>query len=219
MASCRVMRSRSVVPPMPREVNSDSAARWSWTPRAGRAAMSLGSSTLMVRGVFGTEKQHELVAGAAHVACADGHDGVSGTRFAQEELNAVLHGAEIVHVLVAGFTDGVGQGFAGDSRNGLFAGGVDVGQHQDVGLIESATEFVPEVLGSRVPVGLEEDEDTVELAAASCFERGSDFDGVMAVIVDDGDIVDDAFDIKAAADAGELSETFADQVAGHVEIE
>jgi hypothetical protein len=32
----------------------------------------------------------------------------------------------------------------------------------------------------------------------------------MAVVVDDGDVVDDAFDIEAAAYAGKLREPFAD---------
>jgi hypothetical protein len=35
----------------------------------------------------------------------------------------------------------------------------------------------------------------------------------MAVVVDHGDVVDDALDVEAAADAGKFGEAFADEVA------
>lgn len=69
------------------------------------------------------------------------------------------------------------------------------------------------MLGTRKSVGLEENEGAVELADARGFERGANFDGVMAVVVDDGDIVDDALDIEAATDACKFGEAFADQIA------
>jgi hypothetical protein len=59
---------------------------------------------------------------------------------------------------------------------------------------------------------LEQDEQAIELAATCCFESGADFGGVMTVVIDDGDVVDDALDVKAAAHAGKLSEAFADEV-------
>src|SRR5580692_360862 len=215
MASCFVMRSRSLVPPMPREV---SAARevpcFSWTPSSGNAATILGSSMRMVRwlvrGMLRPEEDHQFVAGAADVSGADGHDGVAGAGFAQQKFDAGLHRAEIVDVLVAGFADGVGERFTGDAGDGRFARGVDIQQHQNVGLIESAAEVVPEMLGARKAVGLEEDQQTIELAAAGGFEGSANFDRVMAVIVDHGDVVDDSFDVETAAHAGEFRESFAD---------
>src|SRR5258707_7653264 len=96
MDSWSLMRRRSVAPPMARDVSSASEeARRSSTLSPGRAATILGSSMRMGSGVFGAEQNHELVAGAADVSSADGQDGVEGTGFAQQVLDAFLHGAEV----------------------------------------------------------------------------------------------------------------------------
>ena len=57
------------------------------------------------------------------------------------------------------------------------------------------------------------------MAAAGGFERGANFDGMVAVIVDQRDAVDGALDFEPAAHAGETFEARANQVGGHVEIE
>src|SRR5689334_2696721 len=41
----------------------------------------------------------------------------------------------------------------------------------------------------------------------------------MAVVVNDGNVGDDTFDVETAANAGESGKTFADEVRGNVEIE
>src|SRR5215831_4059041 len=74
------------------------------------------------------------------------------------------------------------------------------------------------MLGAGITVGLEEDQQAVELAAASSFERGFDLGRMMAVIINDGDVVDRALDVEAAADATEFGEAFADQLGGNVEV-
>src|SRR4029077_4439485 len=104
-------------------------------------------------------------------------------------------------------------------RNGRLTGGVDVGEHQHVGLVEGAAEFLPQMLRARVAMWVEEHQQTIELANAGSFQRGPDFGGVMAVIIDYRDVVDGAFDVEAAADAREFAEAFADQFRGNVEIE
>jgi len=52
---------------------------------------------------------------------------------------------------------------------------------------------------------LEEHEEAVELATAGSFERGANFGGVVAVVVDNSDVVDGALDVKASADSTKLS--------------
>ncbi len=134
----------------------------------------------------------------------------------QEKLNSRLHRAEIVNVFVPGVANGGGQSFAGDARNWGFACGIDVQQHQHVGLIEGPAELVPEVLGAREPMRLEEHEQAIELAASRGFERGANFGGMVAVIVNDGDVVNDALDVEAAANAGEFRQAFADQIGWNI---
>src|SRR5713101_785421 len=203
--SCFLMRRRSVVPPMVRDVSSASEeARRSSTPSSERAAMILVSSMRMGSGMLGPQQNHEFVAGAADVAGTDGQDGVERTRFAQQVLDAFLHGAKVEHVFVASLANGGGQGFAGDAGDSRLAGGVNVGEHQHVSLIKGAAEFVPQMLRARVTVRLEEQQQAIELANARGFERGADFGGVMAVIVDHGNVVDRAFNVEAPADSREL---------------
>src|ERR1700676_4357934 len=127
--SCLGLRGRSGVPPMAREVCAARAIPGCSSTRSSDSAeTSVGSARRMRGGMLRCKEDHEVVAGAADVACADGEDGVAGAGFAEEKLDAVLHGVEIVDIFVAGFADGRGESFAGDTGNGLLAGGVDVGK-------------------------------------------------------------------------------------------
>src|SRR5215831_3004356 len=68
-------------------------------------------------------------------------------------------------------------------------------------------------------VRLKQHQQAVELAAAGGFERGLDLRGMMAVVIDDGDVVDRTFDVETAADSGKVLQTPANQFGGNVEIE
>src|SRR5262249_55760502 len=113
-------------------------------------------------------------------------------------------------VFVACFANCGGKRLAGNSGNRIFTRGIDVGQNEDVSLIESLAEVVPEMLRARETVRLKKDEQAIELAAAGCLKRGANLCWVMPVIVNDGDIGDDTLNVKAASNAGELGEAFAD---------
>src|SRR6267378_3595617 len=220
MLSCLPMRSRSVVPPMPRQVHSAREVPWrSSTSSFASPATILGSLMRMVRWMLRSEQDHQLVARAAHAACTDGQDGVTRARLLEQKNDAFLHGAKIMHVLMASLADGVSERFARHTGEGCFAGGIDVDQNEDVGLVESAAEFVPEMLCACVTMRLKEHQQPIELAAARCFQRGTDFHRVVSVVIDDGDVVHDAFDVKPPAHPGKFSETFADQIRGNIQIE
>src|ERR1700722_12832484 len=147
MALCFVMRSKSVMPPMPREVSSaKEVAGFSCTPSSGSATTIWESSMRMMCRMLGPQEDHQFVARAADVSRTDRKYRVAWTRFSQHELDARLHRAEVVNVFVAGFANAIGERFAGDAGNRGFAGGVDVQQHQYVSLIERPAEFVPEML-------------------------------------------------------------------------
>src|SRR5277367_2499908 len=165
-----------------------------------------------------SQKNHQFVAGAADVSGADGHNRVAGASFAQQKFDSVLHRPEIVDVFVSGFADGRGQRLTGDAGDWRFARGIDVEQHEHVGLIEGAAELVPEMLRARKAVRLKENEQAVELAATRRFERGANFGGVMAVVVDHGDVVHDTLQVEPASHAGKFRESFAYQVSRNVEI-
>src|SRR2546426_5261644 len=192
---------------MPKDVRPASAAPcFSSTFISASLATILGSRMRMGYRMLRSKQNHEFIAGPADIASADGKDGVSGTRLLQQVLDTFLHGVKIVDVLVAGLANGDRKRVAGHSRDWRFAGRVDVEQHENVRLIKSATEFVPKVLRAGVAMGLKEHEQAIELAASCRFERGANLDRMMAVIIDHGDVVDHALDVKTAAYAGKFNE-------------
>src|ERR1700760_2416219 len=96
MPSCFLMRRRSVVPPIPSDVSSDSAVpERNSTPSSGNAARIFGLSMRMVEGVLRSEQYHQLVAGAADAARTYGQDSVARPRFFEKMFDALLHGREI----------------------------------------------------------------------------------------------------------------------------
>src|SRR5258706_2262030 len=212
-----LMRSRSVVPPMPSEVRPASAALFrnsTWI--SASSATILGSLMRMMRRMLRSQQNHEFIACPADVARADGKDSVPGTRLFQQVLDAFLHRSKIVDVLVPGFANGAQKRFTRHAWDGRFAGRIDIEQHENIRLIERAAEFIPKVLSAGVAMRLKEHEQAIELAAAGGFERGADLDRVMTIVIDHGDVIYRALDVKAAPHAGKFNEAFADKATRNV---
>src|SRR5665213_1497677 len=74
------------------------------------------------------------------------------------------------------------------------------------------------MFGARVAVRLEENQHAVKVAPTRGFESGANLSGVVAVIVDDGDVIDHAFHVKSAADSRKFFEAHANQFGRHVEV-
>ena len=165
-----------------------------------------------MRRILRSQQKHEFIARPADVASANGQDGVPGTRLFQQVLDAFLHRAKIVDVLVSGFANGARKRFTRHAWDGRFTGCVDIEQHENIRLIERAAEFIPKVLGAGVAMRLKEDEQAIELAASGRLERGADLDRVMTVVIDHRDVVNYALDVKTPAHTGKFDEPFADQV-------
>src|SRR2546421_9032580 len=117
---------------------------------------------------------------------------------------------------MAGFANGARKHFTRHPWDGRFAGRIDIDQNKDVSLIERAAEFVPKELGACVAMRLKEHEQAIELAAAGRFERDANVGRVMTVVIDHGDLIDHALDVKSTAHAGKFEEAFADQVSRNV---
>src|SRR6478672_10834997 len=93
--SCLVMRSKSVVPPMPRQVNSaNDVPDHKSTPSAASCVLSLGSSTRIVAWMLRTKQNHQFVTGSADVSSADGENGVARFCLFQKKFDGCLHGAQ-----------------------------------------------------------------------------------------------------------------------------
>src|SRR5262249_51158970 len=217
IASCFLIRSRSVVPPMPKEVRSASAEPGrNSTPSSGSASTILGSSMRMVGWVLRADQHHELVAGAADVARPNREDGTSRAGLAQQELDAFLHRMDIGDILVSSLANRIRERLAGDSGNWSFASGVNVGQNEYICEVEGPAEIVPKMLRARVAVRLEQHERAVESAILGGFQCCTNLGGMMAVIVNHGAFVNYALDVEAAAHSGKLRQTFADQIGRNI---
>src|ERR1700742_12691 len=105
-----------------------------------------------------SEQYHQLVAGAADVARTNGQDCVARPRFFEQLFDALLHGREVENVFMAGIANRLGERLACYARDGLLAGGVNVGQDEDVGLVEGTAEIVPERLRPRITMRLKENQ-------------------------------------------------------------
>src|SRR6266404_1125132 len=210
MDSCLVMRSRSLVPPMPSDVSSamEVPERISM-PRSASSALSLESSTRIGARMLRTKQNHEFVAGSADVSGTDREDGVAGPGVLQQKFDGFLHGTNVMDVFVSGLANSGNKGFAGDARDRRFAGRIDVREDEQVGLIEGAAELIPEMLRARIAMRLEKNQQAVKLTAASSFERGANLRRVVTVVVDYRDLVHGAFYVEAAADAAKVRQSLA----------
>src|SRR5215470_8348985 len=165
------MQSRSLVPPMPRDVSCERFVPGrNWTPSSARLATILRSLMCMMRWMLRSEENKEFVAGPADVARADGHDGVARACLPQKKLDALLHGAKIVDVLVTRVANGMGERFAAHARDGRLAGGIDIGQHENIGLIEGAAELAPKMLRACKTMRLKKHQEPIEFAATRRFQ-------------------------------------------------
>src|SRR5690606_34028713 len=102
---------------------------------------------------------------------------------------------------------GGGEGLDGGAGQRRLAGGVDVGEDDEVGGVEAGGEAVEVGAHAAVAVGLEHgDEAPVGVAGARAGEGGADLGGVVAVVVDDHDVAGGAAHGEAPLDAAELGE-------------
>src|SRR5436305_3703516 len=105
----RVIRSRSVVPPMPRHVNSARHVPCrNSIPSAASSVFSFESSTRMMAWMLRPEQDHQFVTGSADISSAYGKNGVARFCLLQQKFDGVLHGPQKVHIFVSSFTDGRG---------------------------------------------------------------------------------------------------------------
>src|SRR3989442_8138084 len=213
IVSCLFNRSRSVAPPIASEVISAKAdpLRTS-TPSSGSAASNLGSLIFMCARLSSSrfvrdlgqprvraQENDELITGAADASGPDGQDRIARTRLPDELLDALPHGSKIENVLMARVTDCAGERLARDPGNRSLARRIDIRQNENIGLIERAAEFIPEMLRACIAMRLEKNEQAVELSPARPLERGANLRKGMGVNVDYRDVVHQPPDVETAA--------------------
>src|SRR5687768_9234716 len=113
--------------------------------RTSRAVRS--SRGTLSRGLGSTPQ--DVVARRPDAARAEGQHHVALAYLLDEAGRGRLEVARVEGPAVAPPGDGLGQRLRGDPGDRLLAGRIDVGEDQDIGLVEAAAELVPEVLRAR----------------------------------------------------------------------
>ena len=114
--------------------------------------------------------------------------------------------------------DRLAEGPGGHPRDRLFAGRIDVGDDQTVGVAEGRQKFLEEGLRPGIPMGLEDDDDPSGPDLPGRGKRGPDLRRVMAVVVDHRDPVCLSPDFQPALGAGEPLEPLPDDGKGQVHL-
>src|SRR2546427_7925989 len=133
--------------------------------------------------------------------------------------DALAIAAEIGDVAVAVGADALGEVGGGDAGDRRLAGGVDVHHDQHVRLVEGGPELLEQVRGARVAVRLERRHDPAVEPCLGGGQGGADLDGMVAVVVDDGDAIDRAPYLEAALHARERGQRLADRHERDLEVE
>jgi len=134
------------------------------------------------------------------IARAECEDQVAGLGRARGRGRRVGEGSS-VNGLSA---DSLGQQTAADSFDGRFAGGIDVEHRHGVGVAKGGGEIAQQQLRAGVAVRLEDDVNAAEAALPRRCQGGTNFRGMVPVVIDDGDTVDPALELEAAVHAAEI---------------
>src|SRR5260370_28510184 len=134
--------------------------------------------------ILSTQPCEQAFAGHPYVPRAERQHQILLPRIFENRFHGALDGARVLDAAVAEVAHFFRQQLSTDAFDRLFRGGVNI-QHVDrVGLVEAAREFIEQRLCARIPMRLEHGMDAAEMAHPRRGQRGSDFGGAMAVVVD-----------------------------------
>src|SRR5262249_20502327 len=108
-------------------------------------------------GRSGAQQLQELVRTAVDVARAEREHEIAGSGDGAQRIGDAVTGGDVAHVEVTATTESLEERLSRHGVDAGLAGGVDVGEEQDVGVVERLQEIAEEIPGARVPVGLEGD--------------------------------------------------------------
>ena len=115
-------------------------------------------------------------------------------------------------------TQPVHQRIAVSAGKGRFAGSVNVGDDDGACIVHAGAEFGKERCETRIAVRLHDGDDIARASLACSLEDRGDFNGVVAVVIDDGDAARLACLGKAALDTFEVQERAAQRLFVYVHL-
>ena len=125
---------------------------------------------------------------------------------ARRDLALVVDGC---NAAMPGRPDRLRQGHVIDAVDRQLACGIERRDDDAVGVLEAGGELGEQIAHARVAVRLDDGDDAPSRAGARRLQHGGDLDGMVAVVVVDGNAVPGAGRLEAALDAGEARERLA----------
>src|SRR5215469_1807954 len=129
------------------------------------------------------ELRQELVRRPVDVARAEQQDEVTRADSLEKDVGEPLPAAHEAHVEVSAALERLEERLARDTGHWAFARGIDLGEHQQVGVVEGPEEVVEEIARAREAMRLERHHQSAAEALAGGAQRGPDLLGMMAVVV------------------------------------
>src|SRR5665647_1649840 len=186
--------------------------------RGGFLSLPISPMTVAMS-AFRLQLRDDVRNGPVDVPGPEDEDDVAGDEDGLEKGPDSLQVRLEVDLLMAELADLLVQCLPGHSGNGVFAGGVDLRQHEHVGLVEGRGEDRHELRQAGVAMRLENSDDAAIPAPFGRLERGLDLGRVVGIILDDHDVVDDLAQLEAAPGPGVALESLEDGVRRDVEVE
>src|SRR5690606_26894489 len=91
-----------------------------------------------------------------------------------------------------------------------FTGGIDISDDHRIGVVEAGAELFEQVAQARIAMRLHHGDHLLVIGLTRSGEHGGDFDGMMAIVIDDRNTFDFAGFGKAPLDAAEIAKAFFD---------
>src|SRR5579875_3707360 len=217
--------SRSAGPPMRNEVwrasgsarraRAPSAATSARSPSAGaqRGRSASWACTRMASGSVdarerraAAQQREELVGRAGDVARPEREHEVARVHHLEQRLGERRAGRDEADVEVAAAPQRLIERLARHALDPVFARGVDLGEQQHVRVVEGVEELGEEILGARVAMRLEGDDQPAREALARRAQRRADLGRVVPVVVDHEHLLLLAPHLEAAVHAAERRE-------------
>ncbi len=119
------------------------------------------------------------------VAGREENQAVAGPQLAAQKLGDLFKTVQAKNIFLAPAADGLGQDPAADTGYFLLVGGVQLGDHQDVGAVERRGELPHQDLQAREAMRLKDSDDPPAGTFLQRFQGGLDLAGMMGIIIDD----------------------------------
>src|ERR1035437_7104580 len=136
-----------------------------------------------------------------NIPCPHGQHQIAGFRETHDLLDGFLERSAVANIRTV---DRLNQRKRIDAGDRSFAGSINIDHANNIRRLKTISKFMQQIASAGVAMRLKKNKNALEAALTGRFQRGANFCGVMAVIIDHGDAADFPFALKPALDATKI---------------